>query len=324
MKRGQIYLQCGFWTAIKEVDASVFGPNAWDLFCVLRAGKLRAELPIELFGQDVLLSILWHESGGSCFIEKGEIDEILEKKDFSIEDLCSVFLLDKDDKTCEKYTQKNGQLCLNASMLTNRSFLISGKKIPLAFHEKASYDDMNDYFHHACNSLILIDPYILKERKYINYHIKPLLKNVLPKSLDIPFQISIFSGIGNINDATQGESYYNDIVKMLQEICPCLNYNFTLYQIPLQGEGWHARYLITNNLLIHATEGFDFFGPVQGEIKAKKDGKFEVSCPWLEKNNEIKEYSIWINKTAKESTMGNGYHHERWGTKENRLFDLIK
>lgn len=324
MKRGLIYLQYGFWTAIKEVDANIFGPKAWDIFCVLRAGKLRAELPIELFGQDNLLSLLWHESGGSCFIEKGKIDDILEKEDLSIENLCSVFLLDKDDNTCEKYAQRYGQLCLNAAMLTNRSFLIAGKKIPFDFHEKGSYDDMKDFLHHACNSLLLIDPHILNERTYIYYHIKPLLKNILPESLSIPFQISIFSGIGKINDATQGESYYKDIVKMLQEIRPCLNYILTLYQIPIQGEGWHARYLITNNFLIHATEGFDFFGPVQKEIKAKKAGKFEVICPWLEKNNEIKEYSIWINKTAKESIMGNGYHHERWGTKENRLFDLIE
>ena len=75
--------------------------------------------------------------------------------------------------------------------------------------------------------------------------------------------------------------------------------------------------------MIHATEGFDFFGLVNGEMKAKKAGKFLVYCPWLEKNGDIKELSIWINKTAKESSNGHGYQHERWGTKENRLFDLV-
>ena len=61
---------------------------------------LHAEVPIELFGQDDLLSILWHESGGSCFIEAGQVDGNLGKEDLKIESLCSVFLVDKDDNSC--------------------------------------------------------------------------------------------------------------------------------------------------------------------------------------------------------------------------------
>ncbi len=323
MKSGHIYLQYGFWKAIKEVDASVFGPNAWDIFCVFRSSKLHAEVPIELFEQDDLLSILWQESSGSCFIEGGQVDEILAKEDLTIESLCSVFLVDKDDNSCEKYSQGKGVLCLNANLLSKNSYLIGEKHLSFDFLEKGSYYDMKDYISLPCNSAILIDPHILNERKYIDHHIKHLLNNILPKTLDIPFHLSIFSGIGKINDANLGESYYNDILDMLKEIRPKLNFSLTVYQIPIQGEGWHERYVITNNLTIHATAGFDFFGPVNGEMKAKKTGKFLVYCPWLEKNSDIKELSIWINKTAKESSVGKGYHHERWGTKENRLFDLV-
>ncbi len=323
MKKGRVYLQYGFWRSIKNIDAKIFGPNAWDIFCVLRSSILCAEIPIEFFGQDDLLSILWHESGGSCFVEEGYVDDILGRENSSIESLCSIFLVDKDDKNCEIYSQKKGVLCLNSGMLTKRSFLISGKKLPFDFHENGSFYDMNNYFSHPCNSLVLIDPYILKERAYINYHIKPLLKSILPETLDIPFHVSVFSGIGQINDANLGESYYDDVLTMLHEIRPHLVFSLTVYQIPIQGEGWHARYVITNNLMIHATEGFDFFGPVNKVFKAKRAGKFIVNCPWLDKNDDIKEYSIWISKTAKESSNGKGYHHERWGTKENRLFDLV-
>lgn len=323
MKSGHIYLQYGFWKAIKEVDASVFGPNAWDIFCVFRSSKLHAEVPIELFGQDDLLSILWQESAGSCFIEAGQVDEILAKEDLKIENLCSVFLVDKDDNSCEEYSQEKGVLCLNAKMLSKSSYLIGEKSLAFDFLEKGSYYDLKEYISLPCNSAILIDPHILNERKYIDHHIKHLLNNILPNSLDIPFHLSIFSGIGKINDASLGESYYDAILEKLKDIRPKLDFSLTLYQIPIQGEGWHARYVITNNLMIHATEGFDFFGPVNGEMKAKKAGKFLVYCPWLEKNGDSKELSIWINKTAKESSNGHGYHHDRWGTKENRLFDLV-
>ena len=308
MKKGRIFLQYGFWKTIKRTDVSIFGPNAWDLFCVLRSRILRAEIPIEFFGQDDLLNILWHESGGSCFVEDGYIDNILENEELSKESLCSVFLVDKDED--------------NSGMLTKHGYLISGKTLPFDFHENGSFYDLKMYFSHPCNSLALIDPHILKERAYINHHIKPLLKNIIPESWEIPFHVSIFSGIGQINDAKLGESYYDDLLTMLHEIRPGLDFSLTVYQIPIQGEGWHARYVITNNLMIHATEGFDFFGPVGRVLKAKKAGKFIVNCPWLDKNNDLKEYSIWINKTAIESAKGNGYHHERWGAKENRLFDL--
>ena len=67
MKRGCIYFQYGFWQNVKKLDVGAFGPNAWDLFCVLRKSKVQAEIPIENFGSDDYLSILWHESGGSSY-----------------------------------------------------------------------------------------------------------------------------------------------------------------------------------------------------------------------------------------------------------------
>lgn len=324
MKRGHIYIQHGFWKAVKDLGVSVFGPNAWDLFCVLRTSILHAEIPIEIFGQDDLLSILWHESGGSCYMDEGMTDYIINQNEDSIENLCSVYLLDKNKTACEKYAQSKGTLCLNSQMLAEQSYLITGKKILFDFHERGGYNGLKTFFLHPCNSLLLIDPYILNERSYIKNHLRNLFDSILPESLDIQFQISIFSGIGKINDGQLGESFFNEVLNTLKDIRPNLIFSLTIYQIPIQGEGWHARYLLTNNLMIHATEGFDFWGLVHGEMKAKKAGKFEISCPWLEKNNDIREYSIWINKAAKEATMGNGYHHERWGSKENRLFDLIK
>lgn len=333
MKKGRIYLQYGFWKTVKKTASDVFGPNAWDLYCVLQKNHLFAEIPIELFDQDAMLKELWHSSGGSCYIDDGQIEELLGRDNLSIEDLCSIFLVDRDDNFCKKYEQKNGVLCLNADLLVKQSHLISEKNLPFDFHEEGNFYKIQEYFCHSCNSLILIDPHILKESYYINHHIKHLLTNILPQSLEIPFHISIFCGIGKTNESAQGKSFYDEIHTMLEMIRPHLNFSLTLYQIPIQGEGWHARYVITNNLIIQATEGFDVFGRVEGKIKAKKTGKFIVTCPLLKKtlpknekedDDSIKEYSIWINKTAKESMDGKGYHHERWGTRENRLFELVK
>lgn len=327
MKKGKIYLQYGFWKAVKKLSMDVFGPNAWDLFCVLQASNVQAEIPIEDFGQDDFLSILWHKTGGSCFAEKGQVDAIIEGDSLSAEKLCSVFLLDKDENDCEKFAQQKGVLCINAEMLSSKKHLVSGKKIPFEFHQKGDYYGLKEYFSLPCNSLILVDPHILNERKYIQNHLKHLLKNILPLSLSIPFDISIFSGIGNKNfdDEEFGRSFYEEILDMLQEIRPRLKFSFTLYQIPAQGEGWHDRFILTNNLMIEASGGFSVFGPVEREIKAQKDCNFHICQPILDKNGDIDDYYNWIKKTSRESHKEARYQHRRFGTNENRfnrLFDL--
>ncbi len=323
MKHGSIYLQFGFWKNIKAAGKNIFGPNAWELFCALRSSQLRAEVPIELFGQDDFLSILWHESGGSCFIEDGQIDGIIRNK-LSIDILSSVFLLDKSEKECNTIAKRNGILCLNADMMLRKKYLVTGHGFSYDFHQKGNYSDMKDFFQLPCNSLLLIDPYILNKDDYIKFHIKPLLINILPEEISIPFHISIFSGIGKCNDDKLGALFYDKINQMLKEIRPNLNCSLMLYQIPIQGEGWHDRYILTNNIMINATAGFDFFGPVKGVTCAKKIGSFKLSCPLLDKNNETDIYQIWINKTSQESRRknDNDYHHKRWGTQVNRLFEL--
>lgn len=325
MKKEKIYLQYGFWRAAKKLDMDIFGPNAWDLFDVLQSSNVRAEIPIENFGQDDFLSILWHKSNGSCFAEKGQIDEVLKEDNFSIDNLCSVFLLDKEDDICKEFAQHKGILCLNAKMLAKTKHLIFGKKIPFKFHQIGDYYHLTEYISYPCNSLILIDPHILNERKYIQNHLKHLFNNILPQSLDIPFDISIFSGIGpqNYDDVKLGQSFYEEIQKMLQEIRPFLEFSFTLYQIPAQGEGWHDRFILTNNLMIEASGGFSVFERVKGVINARKDCNFHICQPTLDKNGDTDDYYNWIKKTSKESKKEEGYRHRRFGTNENRLFDLV-
>lgn len=328
MKKGKIYLQYGFWRAVKKLDVDIFGPNAWDLFCVLQSNDVQVEIPIEEIGQDDFLSILWHKTGGSCLAEKGQIDAIIREESLSSEQSCSVFLLDKEEDDCKKIARQKGILSLNAKMLSKKRYLISGKKISFTFHQKGDYYGLKDFLSLPCNSLILIDPHILNERKYIYFHLKHLLKNILPESLDIPFDISIFSGIGgkNYDDEELGRSYYKEILEMLHEIRPSLDFLFTLYQIPAQGEGWHDRFLITNNMMIEASGGFSVFGPVEREIKAQKDCNFHICQPTLDKSGDTDDYYNWIKKTAVESHKEGRYQHRRFGTNENianRLFGLV-
>lgn len=325
MKKGSIYLQSGFWEAVKKFDVTVFGPNAWDIFCIMRGEKVRTEIPIESFVQDDLLSMLWHESGGSCFVEKGQIDHILSEMTFSIEELCSVFLLDKKETECNKLSNGKGILCMNADMLSRTRYLLSEKKISFDYLQEGNYYCIKDYVSHPCNSLILIDPHLLDDSKNIQNHLKHLLKNILPQTLDVTFDISIFSGIGkgNFDNKEIGEKFFEDIEILLKEIRPCLDFSFTMYQIPAQGEGWHDRYVLTNNLLIEATGGFDVFGPRDGKIKAKKDCSFNIYQPILNKSGAAITYNKYIKKTTIESQKEERYQHRRFGTEKNRLFDLI-
>lgn len=328
MKRGTIYIQYGFWIAINKSGDGIFGPNVWDLSCLLRSSMVQAEFPIESFKDDSLLSLLWQESNGSCFAENGTIDTIIKREgNLSIENTCSVFLLDKVESECSRYAQQHGILCLNAKMLIEHDYLVSGgekSKKTYDFHQKGSFYDLKESFVYPCNSLLIIDPHILNEKSYIKHHIKHLLSTFLPKTLGIPFHLSIYSGIGKINDAQLGESFYYEILQLLNEIRPQLHVSLSLFQIPIQGDGWHDRFIITNNMIIEASAGFDVFGPFEGEITAKKICHFYICSPLLNKNKDTQNYSIWIKKTANEAKYGKGYHHERWGTKENRLFELAE
>lgn len=324
MKQRCIYLQHGFWEAVKKFDVSIFGPNAWNVFCVLRGEKVKTEISIESFIQDDLLSMLWHESGGSCYVEKGQIDEILSKKALSIEDLCSVFLLDKEETECNNFSNIKGILCLNADMLSRKRYLLSDKKISFNYLQEGDYYCIKDFFSHPCNSLILIDPHLLDDSNNIKNHLKHLLNNILPQTLDVTFDISIFSGIGNGNydNKELGNKFYEDIKIMLKGIRPCLDFSFTIYQIPAQGEGWHDRYILTNSLIIEATGGFDVFGPSKGKIKPKKDCSFNIYQPTLNKSGAAFTYNKYIKKTTLESQKEERYQHRRFGTEVNRLFEL--
>ena len=160
----------------------------------------------------------------------------------------------------------------------------------------------------------------MNDRKYIQHHLKHLLKNILPQSLTIPFDISVFSGIGNRNydDEELGRSFFEEILEMLYEIRPRLDFSFSLYQIPAQGEGWHDRFVLTNNLMIEASGGFSVFGPVERDIKAQKDCNFHICQPILDKNGDTEDYYNWIKKTSVESHKESRYQHRRFANTENR------
>ncbi len=331
MKWGTIYIQYGFWTTINKIGNEIFGPNLWDLTCVLKSNKVQAEFPIELFKEVGFLNNLWQMSNGSCFAEWGTIDNIIKKEEnFLIERLCSVFLLDKEESDCNRYAQQKGILCFNADTLIKHNHLVTGgekSKKTFEYLQKGSFYDLKYFFSYPCNSLILIDPHILKEKRYIKNHLKHLLSILLPQTLNMQFHLSIFSGIGQMNDAQLGESFYAEIILMLKEIRPKLDISFRLFQIPIQGDGWHDRYVITNNTIIEATAGFDLFGPLEGKIVAKRVGSFSICCPILNRNKDTEKYVVWLKKASKEALEGKGYHHARFikeGVEENRLFDLVK
>lgn len=317
-------MQYDFWKSAKKHTES-FGPNAWELFCACREKILYAEIPISEFMQDELLGILWHESNGSCYIDSGEIDTILSNKDMTITQLCATYLINKNNDECKRISSRNGVMCVNADMLSNRKYLLDYKQESFVFEKPGSFYNLKYLREFLCNSLVMVDPHILKDRKYVDNVIKHLLKNILPESIDLPFQISIFSGIGQINDDTLGESFYNDIRAMIQTIRPYLQFDLTVYQIPIQGDGWHRRLLITNTFFIDAPDGFDVFkyNRDSKQLVASKETCFNIYWPGLSKT-KIDFFYNYIKKTSEESKKKTGYHHARWGACKNRLFDFVE
>ena len=78
--------------------------------------------------------------------------------------------------------------------------------------------------------------------------------------------------------------------------------------------------IITNNVLLSAADGFEVF---KDDGKASKNAKFDIVMPRLvgDSRQDMSNYLRWI-KVAKTRSIRQS-ETQYWGTRENRLFDLV-
>lgn len=327
MKAKVIYLQSGFWKQLRS-DTSVAGLQCiMNVFEAISNANLRTDIEDEIWDSDPFLKILWKKYLTSQ--SDVELYETIstDKIEENVEDLSAVYLINDMPKRCEELGRQYGVLAINNIDMPHMEYLFKGdgfllEKNTIIYEDR--YLQFKSKIYYPCNSMILIDPYLLSNKQNLESNLYYLLDAILPhRKLQVEFQFAIFSMLGNKNiDASNGsgEEYYNDIFNIIKSIRKGLNFTLSLFAIGT-AEEFHRRMIITNNVLFSADDGFEVF---RENGLASKNASFNVVLPRLigDARKDMSNYLRWIrvakNRSRKQSDK------QFWGGRENRLFALVK
>ena len=324
MKANVIYMQSAFWKHLKA-DTSIAGLQCMmSVYEAITEANLRTDIEDEVWDNDPYLSLLWkrylsNQSDIELF-EEISIDKIGE----NAEDLSAVYLINGGDTECESLGIQHGVVAINNVDMSRKEYLFKGdgfllKKNVIRYEDR--YLQFKSKLYYPCNAMILIDPYILTKEQNIDNNLFSLLDAILPnRKLQSVFQIAIFSLIGEKNqDAANGERSFIRIKNLITALRKGLNFDLTLYAIS-HSEEFHSRMIITNNVLLSAADGFEVF---KDDCKANKNAKFDIVMPRLvgDSRQDMSNYLRWI-KVAKNRSIRQS-ETQYWGSRENRLFDLV-
>lgn len=306
------FLQKDVWAYLNTKGKSILRGQVCN---AMAKTAVHTDITKEELAEDEYLFQVWNDSGG-----RFEFDFSAEEKYLNstmAAPLSSTYLVEKDTDFCEKKQLQHGIVVLNEDLLSKdpsffalkESYISKGKDVKYSkgWEEKEFYSVIGG---HHCNALILMDKYICKEGSVsrMNKNLTPLLNVLLPIKLDIPFQLSIFSEF----DQMKGKQIYQDINDAIHAIRPKLDVQFTLYHT----HEIHDRLIVTNAYMIEVGAGFALFknGVAANETTIRY-------CPY-KKPDYFQRLKSAARISRKSDANENFANH--WGSKENRLFDLVE
>lgn len=351
MKKRLIYLQFDFWKKVKCSNDVEDKRLFWDLYGALECSNIRADIPKSEWDdeKDELLFYLFQNSvdGYGTDIEQyvpKMFEEALDyKKEQPIENMCAVYLLDESTEKCKKYSSLLGVLCINTEMIKEHRY-VRGEAVMYEKDEAYDkFDKCRKLLESPCNSMILIDPYILFNKWSIELNLIPLLNKCMPKepasedNLQVDFHLTILSQtnecyMGRNEEKLHYKKIYDYVYEEIRKIRPKMKMKFSLTHINTTGNGdgdFHSRHLLTNCMLVNSEDGFDFFENRKNKYTKKwekvsgKHARLEFVYPTLIDNRRLdaENYYRWIKLSA--CNPFNKSNSLSWGDTENRLFELI-
>ena len=328
MKTRLIYLQSGFWNKVRE-DSSVEGQRTLlELYDIFSESDICSDMNIEEWKNDELLMFILKKyvSGGNIELEfdsKDKIENVLNSTEENIEELSAVYMLNESKMKCDGYGIQKGILAITPDNLPRRKDLFKGQSFSVdkGVNYERTYLSFRDKLKHFCNSMIIIDPYILSKPKLLQENLIPLLKSILPENLKIPFHLSIFSKIA---DNKPIDEMYSQIEEELKKIRQNLDIELSIHKIIGTDNEFHSRHIITNNALIDSEDGFNLFNYIKESTKNATITK--VYPRFLgDDRGDMSKYLKWISiakkrALSKKEIIGGA----KWGDGNNRLFDMIE
>ena len=331
-----VYLQGGFCTNLSSNNSREGIRTRLDVSDALGDSCVITDATEEMILRDDLLKIIIKQkSYQRC--EEHYIDKKLSNLNTSIEsdDLCATYMLDKSDVECQMIEQKYGVLTLNSTTVINRRYLFKGDGFSLdkRLRYTQRYVTFKKKLSHPCNSLIIIDPYLLIKPKITNedetfypgikYNLESLLDSILPQQLEIDFHLTIISCLDKPDEVKRVNE---KIKKCLKKIRKDLNIKMGLFYTDkgysYQIESFHSRHIISNTFAVDSEDGLDLFNDKC--YLTKNNPMVSIVFPRLFGNSrqDLSKYCNWISSVKK--YINEDVKERYCGFKENRLFELVK
>jgi hypothetical protein len=241
--------------------------------------------------------------------------------------LNAMFLTSSPKEICQKAMDDYGVIAICAENINDFRCLLYGVGTAIRKHETNKWSScLASEKTVPCNSLIIVDNYILSKTDLIKENLTDILDTLIPSQLSskIDFQITIFtSSVINAKDKLQS------VTDVLKELRPDINFSVAI--IKSSSDNFHDRNIISNNILISCGGGFDLFkcGKSQKTTTVSLHNPFITSTEqWLRK-----AYSDILHDTLKvydsspkfgENNIGDTYPNFMLGESRNRLIETIR
>lgn len=173
--------------------------------------------------------------------------------------LTAYYLTCCDCETCQKCMDECGVLAICPENLKDFKSILYDNGSAIGKNEQTDWKQKLIFT--PCNSLVLVDNYILSDSKGVE-NLKKIFDILLPKSLDtnIPFQISIFTtlkrGYGNKAEDISSQKRLDKVKEIIQEVRINLKpIHISIFKC--SSDRFHDRIICTNNTYISCGGGFD-------------------------------------------------------------------
>ncbi|MEA1987139.1 MAG: hypothetical protein U9N76_06600 [Candidatus Marinimicrobia bacterium] len=267
------------------------------------------------------------KENSDLFFNGDVFEQITEDEDFfiNLSNPNSLFLLNMDEEKSKEIENNFGYICISKESIYKRiPFFFNYNQVDIQRDSTIKSWEFISKFKHPFNSIIINDPYILKEPDKIKENLISLLENILPPKLN---KNNIFLTI--ITDCSDTSYCYNRVIKELKDSNIDLS-NFTL----INSKKEHNRNIITNYLWISSDYGFTLFNknkvakstPVRFvPITFINDAYSDYNSEPINRiENETSIYDSYLNLLKKykgiiEGASDNGVLVQFKGSKKNRL-----
>lgn len=199
-----------------------------------------------------------------------------------------IFLSSERFENHHEEVEDFGVLALSPLSLDLVKILISDNGGSIGKDVKGEWSDIIRINNLPCNSIILIDNFLLNDTEIIEENLSPLLNLFLPKSLckDLKCEIAVFTSLQNTGGHhLLPEPRIEKLLNIVRDLRPNLSCDITVFKC---AEDFHDRNIITNNLFVSCGAGFNLFK----KGTSKKLTTVSVISPYWTQNNKWSSQSL--------------------------------